>query len=62
MNTELDPTTLAIEYLRSQNETLTPAQYLTRVRQLRLEFADLLELTSVELLEEIAFAHRLGLH
>ncbi|MTD39300.1 hypothetical protein GIX45_11825 [Erwinia sp. CPCC 100877] len=62
MDKALTPATLAFEYLRREEESLTPAQYLTRVRQLQLEFADLMELTSTELLEEISFASRLGIH
>ncbi|NDJ58114.1 hypothetical protein GWD52_14125 [Enterobacteriaceae bacterium 4M9] len=62
MNTELTATTLAFEYLRREKEALTPAQFLTRVRQLRLEFQDLMGLTSSELVEEISFATRLGIH
>ncbi len=62
MNTELTATTLALEYIRREKETLTPAQFLTRVRQLRLEFQDLMGLTSSELVEEISFATRLGIH
>lgn len=62
MDTELTATELAFEYLRREKELLTPAQFLTRVRQLRLEFADLMGLTSAELVEEISFANRLGIH
>jgi hypothetical protein len=62
MDNALTPATLAFEYLRREAEILTPAQYLTRVRKLQLEFADLMELTSTELLEEISFATRLGIH
>lgn len=62
MDTELDPTQLAIEYLRRDNSNLSPAQYLKRVKQLQLEFADLLALSSTELKEEIYFAWRLGIH
>ncbi|WPM85651.1 YdiH family protein [Apirhabdus apintestini] len=62
MKTELNPTALALEYIRREAAQLTPAQFLTRVRQLQLEFADLMEPTSLELREEISFAHRLGIH
>ena len=62
MDNALTPATLAFEYLRREADSLTPAQYLTRVRQLQLEFADLMELTSIELHEEISFASRLGIH
>ncbi|WP_115969925.1 YdiH family protein, partial [Escherichia coli] len=41
---------------------LSPAQYLKRLKQLELEFADLLTLSSAELKEEIYFAWRLGVH
>lgn len=62
MDCELTATQLAFEYLRREKDALTPAQFLTRVRQLRLEFEDLMELTSAELVEEISFATRLGIH
>ncbi|MBK4713742.1 MULTISPECIES: YdiH family protein [Tenebrionibacter/Tenebrionicola group] len=62
MDTDLTATRLAFEFLRREKESLTPAQFLTRVRQLRLEFEDLMELTSSELIEEISFAYRLGIH
>ncbi len=62
MDTELTATQLAFEYIRREKETLTPAQFLTRVRKLTLEFEDLMELTSSELVEEISFASRLGIH
>lgn len=62
METELDPTQLAIEYLRRDKTTLTPAEYLKKLKQLRLEFADLLTLSHSELKEEIDFAWRLGIH
>jgi len=62
METELDPTQLAIEYLRRDKSTLTPAEYLKKLKQLRLEFADLLTLSHSELKEEIDFAWRLGIH
>ncbi|WP_079900150.1 YdiH family protein, partial [Salmonella enterica] len=41
---------------------LSPAQYLKRLKQLELEFADLLTLSATELKEEIYFAWRLGVH
>ena len=59
MSTDLDPTQLAIEFLRRDKTELSPAQYLKR---LELEFADLLTLSSSELKEEIYFAWRLGVH
>lgn len=62
MQTELDPTELAIEYLRRDKSGLTPAEYLKKLKQLRLEFADLLTLSHNELKEEIDFAWRLGIH
>ena len=62
MDTLLSPAQLAIEYLRSETTPLTPAQYLKRVKQLELEFADLMSLSAIELKEEIDFAWRLGLH
>ena len=62
MDTLLSPAQLAIEYLRRETTPLTPAQYLKRVKQLELEFADLMALSSIELKEEIDFAWRLGLH
>jgi hypothetical protein len=63
MNTTITPTTLAFEYLRrEEEENLTPAQFLIRFNQLKLEFADLMELTSLELREEISHAYRLGIH
>ncbi|NIY46410.1 YdiH family protein [Cedecea colo] len=62
MNTDITPTTLAFEYLRREEENLTPAQYLIRFKQLTLEFAGLMELTSLELREEISYAWRLGIH
>ena len=62
MDTLLTPAQLAIEYLRRETTSLTPAQYLKRVKQLELEFADLMALSSIELKEEIDFAWRLGLH
>lgn len=61
MSTQLDPTQLAIEFLRRDQSNLSPAQYLKRLKQLELEFADLLTL-SAELKEEIYFAWRLGVH
>ena len=62
MDTLLSPAQLAIEYLRRETTPLTPAQYLKRVKQLELEFTDLLALSSNELKEEIYFAWRLGVH
>ncbi len=62
MQNELDPTQLAIEYLRRDKSTMTPAQYLKKLKQLSLEFADLLTLSHSELKEEIDFAWRLGIH
>ncbi len=62
MNTDITPTALAFEYLRREEESLTPAQYLIRFNQLKLEFADLMELTSLELREEISHAYCLGIH
>ncbi|WP_455428081.1 YdiH family protein [Dryocola sp. LX212] len=62
MNTKTSPATLAFEFLRREAESLTPAQYLVKFNQLKLEFADLMELTSLELREEISHAHSLGIH
>ncbi|MCP2122487.1 UNVERIFIED_ORG: hypothetical protein J2Y93_002532 [Pantoea agglomerans] len=62
MDTEITPTHLAIEYLRRDKSNLSPAQYLKKLKQLELEFADLLALSSNELKEEIYFAWRLGVH
>ncbi|ATF92770.1 Uncharacterised protein [Cedecea neteri] len=62
MDTEITPTTLAFEFLRREQEQLTPAQFLIRLQQLKLEFADLLGLTHLELREEIFHAYRLGIH
>lgn len=62
MKTELCPTQLAIEFLRREQGRLSPAEYLNALQKLRLEFADLLGLTALELREEINHAHRLGLH
>ncbi|MEZ2584865.1 YdiH family protein [Kluyvera intermedia] len=62
METLFTPAQLAIEYLRRETAPLSPAQYLKRVKQLELEFADLMSLSSIELKEEIDFAWRLGLH
>lgn len=62
MNTSMTPTKLAFEFLRREEEDLTPAQYLIRFNQLKLEFADLMELTTLELREEISHAYRLGIH
>ena len=56
MSTQLDPAQLAIEFLRRDKTDLSPAQYLKRLKQLELEFADLLALSSTELKEEIYFA------
>lgn len=56
MSTQLDPTQLTIEFLRRDQSNLSPAQYLKRLKQLELEFADLLTLSSAELKEEIYFA------
>lgn len=55
MSTQLDPTQLAIEFLRRDQSNLSPAQYLKRLKQLELEFADLLTLSSAELKEEIYY-------
>lgn len=62
MDTLFTPAQLAIEYLRRETTSLTPAQYLKRLKQLELEFADLMALSAIELKEEIDFAWRLGLH
>lgn len=62
MSTQLDPAQLAIEFLRRDKSDLSPAQYLKRLKQLELEFADLLTLSSTELKEEIYFAWRMGVH
>ncbi|EBB9658716.1 hypothetical protein DA892_003348 [Salmonella enterica subsp. enterica serovar Cerro] len=62
MSTDLDPTQLAIEFLRRDKTELSPAQYLKRLKQLELEFADLLTLSATKLKEEIYFAWRLGVH
>ena len=62
MDTDLNPTQLAIEYLRRDTSNLSPAQYLKKLKQLELEFTDLLTLSSSELKEEIYFAWRLGFH
>ncbi|AUJ81936.1 MULTISPECIES: YdiH family protein [Enterobacter] len=62
MDSEITPTQLAIEYLRRDSSNLSPAQYLKKLKQLELEFADLLALSSNELKEEIYFAWRLGVH
>ncbi|MHA6670963.1 YdiH family protein [Enterobacter mori] len=62
MDTEITPAQLAIEYLRRDKSNLSPAQYLKKLKQLELEFADLLALSSNELKEEIYFAWRLGVH
>lgn len=62
MDTELTPAQLAVEYLRRETTALTPAQYLKRVKQLELEFADLMALSALELKEEIDYAWRMGIH
>ncbi|MDC4404440.1 YdiH family protein [Acinetobacter baumannii] len=62
MDTEITPTQLAIEYLRRDKSNLSPAQYLKKLKQLELEFTDLLRLSSNELKEVIYFAWRLGVH
>ncbi|MCE6964198.1 YdiH family protein [Enterobacter sp. MW07] len=62
MDIDLNPTQLAIEYLRRDTSNLSPAQYLKKLKQLELEFTDLLTLSSSELKEEIYFAWRLGVH
>ena len=62
MDTEITPTQLAIEYLRRDKSNLSPAQYLKKLKQLELEFTDLLALSSNELKEGIYFAWRLGVH
>ncbi|MEG5378179.1 YdiH family protein [Enterobacter hormaechei] len=62
MDTEITPTQLAIEYLRRDKSNLSPAQYLKKLKQLELEFTDLLALSFNELKEEIYFAWRLGVH
>lgn len=62
MDTELNPTQLAIEFLRRDPAALTPAQYLKKLKLLELEFADLMALSSMELKEEIDHAWRLGIH
>jgi len=62
VDTEITPTQLAIEYLRRDKSNLSPAQYLKKLKQLELEFTDLLALSSNELKEEIYFAWRLGVH
>ena len=61
-DTEITPIQLAIEYLRRDKSNLSPAQYLKKLKQLELEFTDLLALSSNELKEEIYFAWRLGVH
>ena len=62
MDTRMSPTQLAIEYLRRENRPLTPAQYLSQLQQLTLEFADLQGLTTRELREEISYARQMGIH
>lgn len=53
MDTEITPTQLAIEYLRRDKSNLSPAQYLKKLKQLELEFTDLLALSSNELKEDL---------
>lgn len=60
MSTDLDPTQLAIEFLRRDKTELSPAQYLKRLKQLELEFADLLTLSATELKEEDLFRTAVG--
>ncbi|BED96265.1 YdiH family protein [Escherichia fergusonii] len=60
MTTQFDPAQLAIEFLRRDKTQLSPAQYLKHLKQLELEFTDLMTLSSAELKEEIYFAWRLG--
>ena len=62
MSTQLDHTQLAIEFLRCDQSNFSTAQDLKSMKQLELEFADLLTLSSAELKEEIYFAWRLGVH
>ncbi|MFG6652928.1 YdiH family protein [Scandinavium sp. M-37] len=62
MDTELTPTQLAVEFLRRDTSPITPAQYLKRVKQLELEFADLMALSAIELKEEIDYAWHMGIH
>ncbi|MDX6022076.1 YdiH family protein [Scandinavium sp. V105_16] len=62
MDTELTPTQLAVEFLRRDTNPITPAQYLKRVKQLELEFADLMALSAIELKEEIDYAWHMGIH
>lgn len=62
MDARMTPTALAIEFLKKENQPLTPAQYLNQLQQLTLEFADLMELTNRELREEILYASQLGIH
>ena len=62
MDTEMSPTQLAVEFIRRDRSNLSPAQYLKKLKQLELEFTDLLALSSNELNEEIYFAWRLGVH
>lgn len=61
MDTEITPTQLAIEYLRRDKSNLSRAVP-EKLKQLELEFTDLLALSSNELKEEIYFARRLGVH
>ncbi|STL56981.1 protein [Escherichia coli] len=58
----LIPPSWPLNFLRRDQSNLSPAQYLKRLKQLELEFADLLTLSSAELKEEIYFAWRLGVH
>ncbi|MBS0847296.1 YdiH family protein [Citrobacter sp. JGM124] len=62
MDTRMTPVMLAIEFLRREDKPLTPAQYLSKLQQLTLEFADLQGLTTRELREEISYARQLGIH
>lgn len=62
MDARITATALAIEFLRKEDNALTPAQYLSELQRLTLEFADLMELTSRELREEISYARQLGIH
>ncbi|MRS16012.1 hypothetical protein GJV06_14045 [Enterobacteriaceae bacterium RIT691] len=62
MDIELTPAQLAVEYLRRDKTDVTPAEYLKRLKQLELEFAGLMALSSLELKEEIDYAWRMGIH
>lgn len=62
MDIELTHAQLAVEYLRRDKTDLTPAEYLKRLKQLELEFAGLMALSSLELKEEIDYAWRMGIH